>query len=776
MGLFYRRPAAGVFAAFIVSALVGFFISGVAKLAAVIIIVTVAACAALLLLSHRKTKATALISALAAALALGLAVQGVYFDIIYAGMAKYTGECVTVRATVISQNYSNVYSSGYYIRVSEINGTKCRVKAMLDCGYEGDLRPGEGICITAEAVSLADGAGDGFWKYGDLADGVMMKLTSDSEDDCHIIAKDVFDIEIWLSSLNRRLGRRLRGGIPGQPGELITALLLGDRSGLSSTVRRDFNRSGVSHLLALSGLHLTVIIGLAGVVLKKLRVPKVLRCVILPIGTLAYLALTGFSLSACRAAVMLCIMYMAFFVSARPDSVTSLFGAVALIILLSPSSVLDVGLWLSMLAALGLILGLPILDDLKNHIYNRAKSRRQRHSIKLILKPILSYLLIPLLGTLVANAVTCLVVWLVFGRLSLFSMVTNLILSPLTGLLLFIGVMALSMMWCPPVFSLLAALCGKVADLMLSVTHRFSLIPGGVISLRYDFAGVLIVLMTVALAVLAVVRLKHRSAALLPVPVTVVAFAVALTVYNGVHAGQVELGYLRDGNNEALVASFDGQAVVCDLGDGSYSNFYRAARQAGKDCATHVSALVLTHYHQRHISSVYRFCGSELVERIYLPYPEDEREYNVMWSLIYNAGKSGCEVVIYRDGQTLELSETLRLTVNTSYIKRSTHPTLALRVDCGGDTLTYVGASVHESNIYDDVAQSVSDSTAVIFGAHGPKIKSRFGYSEGAKLELAVFATADCAVSYDFDAAPMTCMSVGMTEYWHTRMGEQGTH
>lgn len=761
MGLFYRRPAAGVFAAFIVFSLIGFFISGAAKIAVVTVVVATAVFAALLLVRQRHKHAAGTVAALTLALAVAFAVEGVYFDIRYARMAAYTGSDITVSAKVISQSYTNSYSSGYIIRVCDINGEKHHAKARLDCEYVSDLRPGYEITLRATAKSLRESHDDTLGRYSDLADGLILSLTSESEEDYEITSEHAYDIELWLGTLNRSLCAHLRNAIPGQAGELCAAILLGNRSGLSSTVRRDFSRCGVSHLLALSGLHMSIIVGLADFLLKRAGVHKTIRCALLPFFALGYLALTGFSLSACRAVGMLLSVYFAHLRATQSDGITSLFGSVALIILVSPASVLDLGLWLSMLATLGIILGLPFVDTLKGRILDLASSRRSRHTLGRIIKPILSFVVIPIASTIAATVATSLVVWLTFGRISLWSVITNPILSPILTLILLIGAVALCFVWCPPIFALLTWPCKLLSEAMLAITHDIAVIPGGAVSLRYDFAGVIIILMSIALAALAVVHLKRKWLTLLPIPIAAVVFGIALAIYSSANSGFTDISYLRNGKNEVLSFVDGGDAVIIDLSDGGYGTLYSGLLEAEQHGAIDVSAVVLTHYHQRHISSVYRLCCSELVERIYLPYPKDEREYNILWSLAYNAEQQGCEVVIYRDSETVALPRGVNMTAYRAYIKRSTHPTLALTLSSGENVLTYVGASVHESELYGNASAAVSLSDCVIFGAHGPKLKSRFAYSFAPELDCAVFSTALCATYFDFENARFPDTSVG---------------
>lgn len=772
MGLFYRRPAAGAFAAFIFASLIGFFISDVAKLAAVTIAVIAAGCAAFFAIYSGRRGVALMMAALAVAVSLGMAEQWVYFDLHYASYSRYTGEVITINANVISLDYINSYSSGYFIRISDINGEPCHVKASLNCEYLSDLQPGYSFQMTAEVLPPYENAGEGLWRFGELSDGILLKLSSASEEDYAITGEDVFDWEYRLNTVNRSLGALLRRMIPGQQGELTVALLLGDRDGLDASVTRDFSRSGVSHLLALSGLHFSIIIGLAGLLLKRLSVPRAARCVLLLVTILGYLALVGFGLSACRAAIMLAAVYISFFFSARTDSVTSLFGAAALIILISPPSVLDIGFWLSVLATLGIILGLPLLDELKNLLLSRIHSRRTRHLLVRMLEPVTSYLLVPIVGTVAANVATCLVVWLAFGEISVYSMITNVILSPLVSVVLLIGVAILAFSWFPWLAGLLAALGSTVAGWMLSISAHFGRKPGGVVSLRYDFAGVIILILTLTVIVLAVIRLRHKWLMVIPAPLTIVAFVVALTCFNSAHAGELEVTYLRDKSNETLVAVSEGSAVIVDLSDGSYSSLYRGMRRAEKDYAVDVSALVLTHYHQRHISTVDRFCRTELVERILLPFPQNDKEYYIMWSIVHDAEKNGCRVDVYRAGEAAALTDSLGMIVFRSYIKRSTHPTLALGLCLGDEILTYVGTSVHESGAFELVSGLVSDSTEVIFGAHGPVLKSRFSYPLSQQLRSVCFSTPEVISYYDREAIALPDNAIGLVTSFHVRMGE----
>ena len=73
--------------------------------------------------------------------------------------------------------------------------------------------------------------------------------------------------------INARKGVKNRlGVIPGDEGALSKALLIGDKSDISPNLYNDFRISGVSHLMAVSGLHLSAVSGFILFILKRLRI------------------------------------------------------------------------------------------------------------------------------------------------------------------------------------------------------------------------------------------------------------------------------------------------------------------------------------------------------------------------------------------------------------------------------------------------------------------------------------------------------------------------
>lgn len=756
MHLFHRRPLALVCAAFIAASLAGFYFNMTARIAAGITAISAVVCAVVLIFIFKQwRKVLGLMVAAGIAVATALGVSYAYFEVKYMSLQEYVGKDVEIGGVVISEQYINSYSSGYRVRINELNGETCSFVAILDCEYVSELRPGYEFRMTAIGETLGYD-GDKSEALRDMADGCVLRLVSSDEEQYIIVSEDKFNIEVFLSALNRKLVNKLRWAVGGEAGDLSSAILLGDRSNLDFETNRNFRRAGASHLLALSGLHLAVVMGICDAILKRAGATKWVRCIVLMLGTVAYLALTGFAVATARAAIMLILVYLSFFFSDQSDPITSLCVAGAVIIAVSPAAVVDVGFWMSCLATLGIILGIPLAETMLDGLYVKDGVRRKimkNKVYKLFVKTV-RYIVVALAATLAANVATAFVVWLAFGEISLWTPVTNFILSPLTMILLLLSVLFFMVGWIPGMAGLLAAAIKWIAQLMLDVSEFFTLKSGAVISLEYDFAKVIIPLMSIALAVLVLVKLRRRWTVILPVPAAVLAFAICLAIYSNVHQYDVDVSYIQRGKSEMMVVSNGDRAMICDLSDGSYSNVRAALDVARANYATEVEAFMLTHYHQRHISSAYRLMCSELVHEIWLPFPLDEREYNIMWSVVYYAEKCGSDVVVYRPGETVTLFDLAEVELMRDYIKRSTHPTLAMRIGYEDRDTVFIGASVIESDMYDAVSAMTPEAEYIIFGVHGPITKKEYSYLFGENLQEIAFANDTVMAHCKLDSIP----------------------
>lgn len=140
--------------------------------------------------------------------------------------------------------------------------------------------------------------------------------------------------------------------LDGSSKEFLATALLGERDAMTSDTREAFTRAGLSHILALSGLHVAIIAGLFFWVLAPLVLvtPRHLRNVLLLAAIWGYAFATGLGAPVVRAAVMASIVILGDLVQRRSIALNSLFVAALIVLLFSPGQLTSIGFQLSVLA------------------------------------------------------------------------------------------------------------------------------------------------------------------------------------------------------------------------------------------------------------------------------------------------------------------------------------------------------------------------------------------------------------------------------------------
>lgn len=192
------------------------------------------------------------------------------------------------------------------------------------------------------------------------------------------------------------------------------AMFAGDKDYISDDIKEAFAASGTTHVLCVSGMHLTIITGVIFSLLSLFTVHKRFKCIFVSVLCLVYALFTGFSLSTVRACIMCIISFFALLTGRKTDGFLSLFFAVLAICTFSPYSIFDISLMLSFSSCLGILVFSEIFTPY------RGKNK--------LLKA-LSVFLSALLTNLGAVFFTLPFSAYFFGGMSHFSAVTTLIIS-----------------------------------------------------------------------------------------------------------------------------------------------------------------------------------------------------------------------------------------------------------------------------------------------------------------------------------------------------------
>jgi competence protein ComEC len=391
------------------------------------------------------------------------------------------------------------------------------------------------------------------------------------------------------SALQRAAGGLRRGlqqaaaVLPADEGGLLPGLVEGDTSRLDPRLQTDFRTTGLTHLTAVSGTNVAVVLAAALVLCGWLRVGLQWRPALAGAVLLGFVVLARPSPSVLRAAVMGVIALVALATGTRKQALPALCAAVLALVLLSPELAPQPGFALSVLATAGLLLIAPVWRD------------RLRRRLPGWLADALA---VPAAAQLACTPV----VVAVSGQVGLYAVPANLLAVPAVAPATLLGVVA----------ALLAPVCLPLAQVaawgaylptrwLVVVAHTGARQPGAGLTLSKGWVGAFAALTTIALAavVLRSVRLRRAAAA------GTVGVLLALLTVVVVRAPWPPPGW--------VLASCDvgqGDGFVVRLGPGSGLVIDTGPDPQKMDaCLTRlgirrIPLLVLTHLHADHVEGV----------------------------------------------------------------------------------------------------------------------------------------------------------------------------
>lgn len=160
-----------------------------------------------------------------------------------------------------------------------------------------------------------------------------------------------FYLEILKNSLKQNLSKSFDKDKAG----FLEGLLIGDKTNISEEIKEDFQDSGLSHILAISGMHVVYVSSGMEFILEKLVRKRRLECYIM-ILLLAFFAIfTGGSPSCLRACIMLAMCYIAELVFRKNNSYIALLVSFDIILLINCYNIFSIGFWLSFLSTFGIV-------------------------------------------------------------------------------------------------------------------------------------------------------------------------------------------------------------------------------------------------------------------------------------------------------------------------------------------------------------------------------------------------------------------------------------
>lgn len=606
-----------------------------------------------LALKNRERRRRLMLVLISAGLALGLLWTALYAGIWFRPAEELDDRTVVLAGTVADWPRETAYGCSVLLRAD--TGSAVRLSTVLYVDGQGvELRPGDRISTVAHCT-LGDRtfAGEEITYY--TAKGIFLQAKAYGRLD--VRRPERIPFRYWPAVYAHSLNASIDRAFPEEEGALVRALVTGNRDHLTDQFTSSLERTGLSHTVAVSGMHLAFLASLLTLALGRGKRSTALLTIL---WTVLFCGVAGNTPSVLRAAVMIVMLQVAPLFRRERDGLTSLAVALMLLLLWNPFSAAHVGLQLSFGAVAGILL---VSDRVQEGLMKKlglARRRKRRAARLALLLP--KFVVSVLSATLGAMVLTVPLTAIHFQTVSLIAPLSNLCTLWAISLLFLGGLLVgTAGSFVPGAAAVMAGPFLPLARYLDWIIDRLGRMTFAALPMESAYYRAWLAM--VYLFLLAALVMKGKKPILLPICAGAVTLAAALlcTAFS-FRTGEMTVSALDVGQGQSVLIRWEqGLALVDCGGDGRDNAGDVAADFLQAKGYGRLDLLVLTHCHADHANGI-----PQLLRRIevgLLTLPDGEEESPLIREILETARARGTEVRLIREDSRTELGTGNSLTL-----------------------------------------------------------------------------------------------------------------
>lgn len=566
------------------------------------------------------------------------------------------GEVLSLRE---GHNYRAVVALDSLASRGKVLPASGKVLLYLPNEFSQRLRPGAIlICRNTVLEKLPVLRNPGQFDYGNFLNqqGISARAFLSEESDISFFThQKIFSLEASLFyPLRRYLVMTIEHYLPPTTSGFLQALLLGIRDDLSQKTINNFQKAGVIHALAISGLHVGFIAFICHTLLSFFPLFFKMRNLITITCLIFYMALTGSHPPVVRATIMAGFFLIAINLERQQSGYNYLYAAGFIILLYQPSQLFRIGFQFSFAAVLSILYFYHRLSPLGAAFLNRFFREKHHHRLN-------KWLVTPFLVSLAAQIGTAPLVLYYFNIFSPVAFLLNLLVIPWVGLLTAGGFLFLALASFSETF---AMLLGDLLTLFINaldiVVHFTAAIPGAYFYIPgLSIAGMLVYLFFV----LALFHFHHTRLRFLYTTGFLLILGFIL-IQKTMTVKTLDLIAIDVGQGDALLLTTPaGKTIMIDTGPAGKD--FNSADRAIIPLIQHlglkkIDYLFLSHPHLDHIGGLFRLIDYARIDSVYLPTLFDMNYY---WqdSLVTMLEASGIPRRFLSAGEIIPIDDATRV-------------------------------------------------------------------------------------------------------------------
>lgn len=372
-------------------------------------------------------------------------------------------ENVNIVGTIVSSKKEKQYINEYKIETEKINNIKLKKKFIL-LTKNKEIEYGNKIKLEGTYIKPSKSRNYRGFDYSNYLKTENIYGTIEQNGKIELIKeKNINYFFIILYKVKNKIIKNINNKFPEETRGVFLGILLGDKSSIEENVRQNFADSSLSHILAVSGTHISYVVICISVLFKKLKLNKNIRKVLTSLVLFMYLYLVDFSASATRAVIMSNIVILQMLLYRKQDTITTIAFSSIIILINNPYAILNIGFLLSYGGTIGIILFVnKISIESKEDFSQRFKS----------------YLKDICIVTISAQTIIMPIIIYYFNTISFTFIISNIIASLIIGPIIMIGLVIIAISFFKiPIISLIIRFYNILIVILVKTADIISKIP-----------------------------------------------------------------------------------------------------------------------------------------------------------------------------------------------------------------------------------------------------------------------------------------------------------
>lgn len=547
---------------------------------------------------------------------------------------EYDGKTIAAEAIISDYSYDTDYGVAADCEVT-LDGTNFRTRLYLE--EEDALAPGD--CVKGSfrfRLTTADSQQGETYHQGI---GIFLLVYADK--DSTVTRAEHVPSKYFPAQIRNRMSQMIKSTFPEDAAAFATALLLGDSSMLSYEADTDFKLSGIRHVIAVSGLHVSILMSV--VYIFSARTRYLSPIIGIPV-LILFAAVIGFTPSVTRACIMQILILLALMFNKDYDPPTALAFAALIMLLINPWTIVSVSFQLSSGCIIGIFLFYERTHDyfMRKLKIERVRTKRDRFLYRLCSGVAIT--LSTMITTIPLSAAY-------FGTVSLVSIVTNLLTLWVISFI-FYGILLVcivGLLWMP-LATVLAWIVSLPIRYVCLIARILSSLPYSAV---YTCSVYIVVWLVMCYLIFTVFLFSRPKPAWWLLGSAAVGLVLALLLSWAEPLGdRYRVTVFDVGQGQSILLECDGKKILIDCGGDTEKGAADTVSQyLHSRSVDRLDAVVVTHYDKDHAGGVPLLLSEISVGSLYLPDTVDETgmrdtlsssHENICWVGRYTVLETAC--------------------------------------------------------------------------------------------------------------------------------------